>query len=134
MTSSKSGRVPPTTILGGRVLPVDLLHEASNRLGIASVLLAIGFFLSWTAAPAEAQPQGTFPVLDVAAMSAMAISMIVFYLSRKLRDDPPTLQNVGLAYEIVYCFAIAISEQWLPWPPDHLVRGISWVSLVLVTF
>jgi eukaryotic-like serine/threonine-protein kinase len=129
---ARRGRAPLALFETG--LPPDLIEDAANRLGVAAVLFAVGFFLSWTAAPPEAQPAGTFPMLDVAAVIAVSMSMALFWGSRRLKERPRLLHDVALGYEVACCLLVALSEQWLPWPPDHLVRGISWISLVLVSF
>jgi serine/threonine-protein kinase len=103
-------------------------------LALAAALFGIGFFLSWLAAPPEFQPKGTFPILDVSAVVSIAVSMLIFHLSRRWRSVPVLLLRVALAYELFCCFVVAISEQWLPWSDDAMVRGISWVCLILVAF
>jgi serine/threonine-protein kinase len=113
---------------------VRSFESGSDRLGAASILFASGYFLSWVVAPPESQPEGTFPILDACTIAAIAVSMLVFYLSRTLKDETRRLLHVALAYELVSCFFVAISEQWLPWPDGYLVRGVSWVCLLLLAF
>jgi serine/threonine-protein kinase len=106
-------------------------REAADRLGLASAILAIAFFASWIAAPPAAQPRGMFPMLDVAAATAIGGSLLMILLARVLQDRVRLLGDLYLGYIVLYCFTIALSEQWLPWPKDHVVRGVSWVCLVL---
>lgn len=120
------------TWFGG--LPPAILEQASNRLGVTSLIFAVGFFLVWTGSPAELQPEGTFPMIDVAIAIAVGLSFIVFALSRAYRRDPLLLHDYALAYEVILCFLIAIAEQWHPWPKGQIVRGVSWVCIVLMAF
>lgn len=114
-----------------RSLRGDPPPSAADRLALASAISAIAFFASWIAAPPAAQPRGTFPMLDVATAVAIGASLLMILLARMLQDRGRLLGDLYLGYVALYCFTIALSEQWLPWPKDHLVRGVSWVCLVL---
>ncbi len=108
--------------------------DGPRRLRTASLIFAAGFILAWFAAPPEARPHGIFPMFDVATIGAVAASACVFASARFLKSNPARLFDIGLIYEVIFCFAIAISEQWLPWDSSHMPRGISWVCLALVVF
>jgi eukaryotic-like serine/threonine-protein kinase len=123
-----------TTFWAAGPLPPDLVRDASRRLGIASSIFALSFVLAWFAAPPEARPAGSFPMLDVALATAVALSLAVFIASRLLEDDTALLTDVGLMYEVAFCFMVALAEQWNPWDLAQAPRGISWVCLALVVF
>ena len=42
--------------------------------------------------------------------------------------------DLGLIFEVVVAFAIALSENATAWPPDHPIRGISWNCLWISTY
>lgn len=107
------------------------LSETPSRLAVVAILFSVAFFLAWTAAPPA--PPGTFPILHVTTAVAVAVSLIVFHLTRRLDRRPSLLVDVALLYEVFACLVIALSEHWLPWR-DVPVRGVSWLTLVLVTF
>lgn len=114
-----------------RALRREPPRDAAERLGFVSAIFAVGFFASWIAAPPEAQPLGVFPMLDVSAAVAIGASLLMIVLARVLQDRVRLLADIYLAYSVLYCFTIALSEQWLPWPKDHVVRGVSWICLVV---
>jgi serine/threonine-protein kinase len=111
---------------------VEVLPETPNRLAIVAILFSVAFFLSWTAAPPA--PAGTFPILDLTTGLALAASIVIFWMTRRHRNRPPLLVQAATAYQIFACLTIALSEHWLPWSDDVPVRGISWLTLVLISF
>ncbi len=111
---------------------MEVLPETPNRLAIVAILFSVAFFLSWTAAPQA--PPGTFPILDLTTLLAIGASAAIFWMARRHRNRPPLLHDMAMLYEVFACLAIALSEAWLPWPDDVAVRGVSWVTLVLISF
>jgi serine/threonine-protein kinase len=70
----------------------------------------------------------------VTTLVAIVASAAIVRMTRKQRAKLELLQHAALIYEVFACFAIAISENWLPWPEGVPVRGVSWLTLVLITF
>jgi serine/threonine-protein kinase len=107
------------------------LPETPNRLALVAIVFSVAFFLAFAAAPPV--PAGAFPILHAATGAAIVASAVVFGLTRRHRDRPRLLIDVAIAYEVFACLVIGLAEHWQPWG-DAPIRGISWISLVLVTF
>ena len=134
---------------GGTPLPPDLLREASQRIGILSLLGAVlwflGTLLSHITLRAQSPPGDTrwlSPMLPADAIAAAAIagSLAVWWYTRR-RTNPKRSLDVGLAYMIGISFGLGIifhigmilySDQA---PHDRpVVPEISWIGAVILMF
>ena len=100
-----------------RPLPYDLLKEASNRLGIMSLvgamLWAVGtvlFHVAATALGLEMQLQTT----DAIAVAGAAVSLALFFYTRKSDRDPRFILDLGLVYLVITAFAVGVVLHWAP--------------------
>ncbi len=105
---------------------------ASTRLTIAATVYALVFLLAWVGAPAGWSPEGRLPILHITGAISVSVSLAVIYFARTQRRRPALLSEIGLAYQIICCLVIALTEHWLPWG-DGLIRGVSWICLVLIS-
>jgi serine/threonine-protein kinase len=118
-----------------RELPSDLLRLASKRLGIASLVWAglwgigllmnnvVGPILSPDAPLDDAWPWPGNPV----AVAVIAVSLGVFWFTRRKVANPQVALDVGLVYEVALAFAIGIVNQWTP-----NVQGLSWICVLIL--
>ncbi len=121
---------PGPSLAGASVsgLPLDLLQEASKRLGWAALIYAATFFLAYFGAhfffvgqegavPVE---QGLFSpertVQTIVAIASIALALAVFALSRFANLRPSTFLDIGLVFEVVGAFGIAMSTMWGVFP------------------
>jgi tRNA A-37 threonylcarbamoyl transferase component Bud32 len=116
-------------------LPSDLLRLSSNRLGIASLVWAglwalglvmnnvVGPILSPDAPLDDAWPWPGNPV----AFAVIAVSLGVFWYTRRRASNPRLALDLGLAYEVVLAFAIGLVNQWTP-----NASGLSWICVLVL--
>ena len=126
-------------------LPHDLLEQVRGRLRVLALLVIIGFaidpllfFGSWLVAgfgelppsPEYARQTG-FYVADIAVVAGSAV---LWWVARSRRVGSARLLQIGLAYEVVICFVIALRTYW----EYHRVTGhlpnLTWVPAVVILF
>ena len=121
-----------------RALPNDLLREASRRLGITALLVAV----LWTVATIadhlaiRMQTHGSPRWLELGpdeAFAAIGISasLALYAFSRRTDRDPAFVLDLGLVYLVVIGFTIGLMIHWHPVPSSWPVSPvISWVGAV----
>ena len=132
-----------------RSLPPDLLREASQRLGILSLLGAflwlLGTLLGHVSLRAQSPPGDTrwrsivLPVDAIAALS-IAASLAVYWYTRRHRDSKISL-DLGLAYMVASSLGIGllyhvgmIYSGGRPSAERVLAPEISWVGVEILLF
>src|SRR5215510_422971 len=112
------GSTPPALDSQGRprTLPPDLLREASQRLGILSLLGAVlwflGTLLGHISLRAQSPPGDTrwrsivLPIDAIAAVSILA-SLAVYWYTRRHRESKISL-DLGLAYMVASSLGIGL--------------------------
>ena len=142
------GPVPRTTSAkskaarGTRALPDDLLRDASRRLGILSLvaggLWLIGTILGHLAvrSMSHGDPQWLrVGVPEAIAAFSVAISLLLFFYTRRGERDPRTMLDLGLGYMVLTAVALGLMFHW-----DGMPRGmpiapqISWIGAVVLMF
>jgi eukaryotic-like serine/threonine-protein kinase len=125
-----------------RDLPDDLLREASRRLSIISLLVAVLWVIGLVAGHIAARaifpgsPQWLrFDVTDGIGVAAVIVSLALYFYARRSRRDPRTILNVGLAYMVSQAAALGLTFHWSP-PPFHspIFPEISWVGALVLMF
>src|SRR4051812_20232516 len=136
----------PSTLLrsGKRTagIPDDLLHEASLRLGIMSLLGAILWAVATIAghlANAATVSYGgkwaTFDFTDVIAIVMVILSLSLSAYSRKSKRDPAVILDIGLVYVVISSLALGILwHAGTPPPGYQFMTQISWVGALLLMF
>jgi serine/threonine-protein kinase len=126
-----------------RALPADILREASLRLGIFSLVVAVLWFLATTLghiAVRAMTPPGdprwlSFSVTDVVAIASITVSLGLFAYSRRSTRDPQFVLDLGLAYMVVMALAIGLEFHWDGAPKDWPVTPqLSWIGVMLLMF
>jgi serine/threonine-protein kinase len=126
-------------------LPHDLLEQVRGRLRVLALLVIIGFAidpllffgsmlvarLSDSAVPPEYARQTGFYLADIAVVAGSAL---LWWVARSPRVSSARLLTIGLAYEVVICFVIALRTYW----EFHRVMGalpnLTWVPAVVILF
>ncbi len=131
-----------TVRLRRRALPDDVLRQASRRLGALSL---VGAAL-WVIALVEyrlvlgpmmrggADWRALQPTDAIAAVS-VAISIGLFFYTRKGSRDPRLVMDLGLVYMVVTALGIGLTGHWEHVPPGtSTMPMISWVGAVVLMF
>jgi hypothetical protein len=121
-----------------RGLPPDLLREAGRRLELLSLFVAVAFVFALTINPIArmagwyALPRPRTHALVSIVM--IVVSLIVAWTARRGRLDPLRLIDLGLFYEIVVAFGIAIGDHLTPLTAERPLETISWLCVWIVLF
>jgi len=139
---------PTTSVVAGHTrpmtygLPPELLAGGLHRLGIISFSLAsllIALLVLYHAAK-EAGQAGFAATLvggfwgNLLAGVLIALSVTMGVLTRVRWLPPPTVLDLGMLYAVLCSVGIAMLENFVHWPQDDVVRGVSWVCLWIVLF
>ncbi len=122
---------------GAYGLPADLMDTAVQRLGFLGLVIAL-MAPSILAVEFLTQPErlanAGVPFVQIVAgvLSAAGAAVCILAWSRMLRTE--LMLDLGLMFEVLVAFAIALSENATAWPPDHPIRGISWNCLWITTY
>ncbi|MBI4503840.1 MAG: serine/threonine protein kinase [Gemmatimonadetes bacterium] len=126
---------PSGVVSGSTPLPQDLLVDATRRLGIACLVYGgvVGLYLVFinVIAPVlspdrpldDAFPWPGNPV----SVGIILCSLLLFGYTRRHSCDCQFALNLGLVYEVLLAFAIAVVNQWTP-----NTMGVSWVAVLIV--
>lgn len=135
-----SGSADPAarTYPGDRSLPPELIQQAARRLELAGLVLAAAYGASlvlnsvlstagWHRPP---RPE----IHNLIGLTMVAVSAAVVWLARSGRIDPLRLLDLGLVYEIVVAFAIALQDNLAPLSAEQPLNTISWLCVWIVMF
>jgi serine/threonine-protein kinase len=121
-----------------RGLPSDLLRDAARRLELAGFGLgaAYAFVLLLNAVTATAgwhlMPRpATHATVSIAMI---AISAAVAWTARASTLPPARLLDLGLLYEVVVAFGIAMGDNLAPLSSERPLETISWLCVWIVLF
>ena len=124
-------------------LPDDPLVEGTRRLRVLALLFAFAFFMT-NFFPALISQDWMRVFEDVSSWApgvvSIAVALVVFWLTTRSAFSPKTLMNIGVMFEIVGSFGIAMASYWgvyrgLEYQPEHLdISGISWVAVWMLLF
>ncbi len=138
-------RAPQRAAEGATSLAPDLLRQAAARLRILALLfgfafLVLDFVASLFSADWRAATYGSLMGWAPGAVSIAAAAAIV-WATTSPRVRPEVIPTLGLAFEIVGSFGIAVAQWWGLWEGvadlSYETRrsvGISWVAVWMVLF
>jgi serine/threonine-protein kinase len=109
-------------------LPPKLLGDAAKRLAWLSVFIAVLIVLVETFqqfAQPKLAPVLQDPVNRLLSLAAVLMGVGMFVLERHKLVTPSTLLGIGMVFEIVVAFSIAMVETSYPMDPDQPVMGLS---------
>jgi serine/threonine-protein kinase len=125
-------------------LPDDPLVEGTRRLRILALLFAFVFFMANFFPALVAQGWAGSVFADISGWApgvvSIAVALVVVWLTTRPAISPRTLMNVGVVFEIVGSFGIAMAQYWgvyrgLEYHTDHLeIIGLSWVAAWMLLF
>jgi serine/threonine protein kinase len=119
-------------------MPVELLRQASRRLGLASFGIALASAASIILTNLI-EAVGWFgfqhlAIKNVVLGALVAASATVAWMARIGRLTPRNLLWVSLSYEVVVALAISLSDHLEPMHPDPPLAAVSWVCVWIVSF
>ncbi|MGE5833957.1 MAG: serine/threonine-protein kinase [Acidobacteriota bacterium] len=125
-TMAATDAAPPA--IGAFRLPPKLLRDAAYRLALVSIYMAglivlVQFFQQF-AQPRLASVLSD-PINRLVSLASVLTGVGIFLLERYKLVTPSTLLALGLFFEILVAFAIAMVETSWPLNPDQPVLGLS---------
>lgn len=121
-------------------LPPDLIAQSARRLRILALVYAGVFFMAGIF-PALVFPQVraeflSSPVAWAPATIGIAVALLVAFFTRTRFVPIGSVTTIGLAFEVVGSFGIAMAEFLDPTALDFNARwvGLSWVSVWVLLF
>jgi eukaryotic-like serine/threonine-protein kinase len=120
-------------------LPGDLLRQTCKRIGIVALVFALmwflGFFVNLIVVriiPGDMPRVPHWPVPGAVILGiGLAMSLTMMLIAGKLHDRPSFLLNVGLVFEVLTAFLLALLTQW---QPQLVPLRISWVSVIILVY
>ena len=133
-----SGESWPGALLAARSMPPDLLREARRGLELLSLGVGAGFAFAlainpilrlagWSALP---RPR-THAVVSVVMI---VVSLTVAWTARRGLLTPARLLDLGLVYEVIVAFGIAIGDNLTPLTAERPLETISWICVLIAMF
>lgn len=124
-----------------RELPNDILQQASRRLSITALLMALLYAVGWTLGRAAMRevfeggaPSGLFAA-DAIVILSIALSVALSLYVQRAHCDPQSILNLGHVYLVGTAFVIATLMHWMPVPPHWPVTPmISWIGPIILIF
>jgi len=137
----RSTQSTPSDATGGSAsLPGDLLEQSCKRVGVASLIFAVlwtvplvmnNLVLRWVAGLSQMHLGTAWPWPgNLFAGTGVIVSLAMFVMAGALYGRPSLLLDLGLVFEVVTAFLVAVV---LYWEPQH-VGGLSWVVVVILVY
>jgi serine/threonine protein kinase len=131
-----------TTTAGNRALPDDLLREASQRLGIISLLGAVLWIVATVLdhIAVSLLSHGAHGFLhrqptDAIAAVSIVVSLGFFFYSRSTEQSPQVVLDLGLVYMVFTALALGLLLHCEPVPSNWPINPmISWIGVVTLMF
>jgi eukaryotic-like serine/threonine-protein kinase len=141
LIETEIGSPPPDrTPVSQQGLPEDLLREAAHRLGLVCLVLAGLWAANFVVVHFVDAPTGTHvaevaqhdlwrTVFDIVGGAAFAVSLGLFWYTRRSRRSSRFLLDLALGYEVFIAFTIGVLDYALN-PPN----GVSWIAIIILLF
>lgn len=115
-------------------IPPWLLRRAKERLRFTTLLMILTFVIAFAFMNITPPPSGDLFVANIIAGVVIAFSVVVFLIARSDRLPLPRVLDLGLVYLVVAGFGVALAETYAVYDPYSVVRGVSWLCLLIVLF
>lgn len=118
-------------------LPADILQESSRRLGGVCLIYAFSFTLAYfVSGITEWIDVGTLPehlrsFKSYVAIAAIGLAMLLCVLTRVRSIKPTVLLNLGLIFEVIGAFGIAMTSLYGAFPvwSEELLESVGYVGI-----
>jgi len=135
----------PTDSSISLALPPDLLEQVRKRIRILALLLLAAFGIELVVAVGTAisllLADGSLPpglikreAAHVANVIAVAASLVLWWATGSRRVSPSRLLTLGLGYEVLVCFIIAIATLWGYYREIGILPNLTWVPVIVILF
>ena len=135
----------PTDSSISLALPPDLLEQVRKRVRILALLLLAAFASELVLAVGTAisllLTDGSLPAglieretAHVANVFGVAASLVLWWAAGSRRVSPSRLLTLGLGYEVLVCFNIAIATLWGHYREIGFLPNLTWVPVVVILF
>jgi len=136
----------PTDSSISSALPPDLMEQVRRRVRILALLLlaafgsdlvfavgsAISLLRTGGSLSAALVEDGTLSYL--ANVVAVAASLVLWWAAGNRRVSPSRLLTLGLGYEVLVCFLIAIGTFWGHYRELGFLPNLTWVPVAVILF
>ncbi|MGH9786830.1 MAG: hypothetical protein ACRD88_21890, partial [Terriglobia bacterium] len=126
------------TISGYGMLPADFVEKAIGRLGWLALFYAIAHpifrLVEFPGTLREALSPSQFPLVDIALVGAILSGGVICALAWSRKAPAALMLDIGLLFEVVGAFWIALVEHGMPTMVDVPFRGISSVAAWITFF
>src|SRR5512143_589912 len=129
MPADLIGPVLPTSRVGEvvahtpRALPNDILRQASRRLGVFSLIVAVLWILGTVLGHIAGRmitPRNPhwlrIDSTDVIAIASVVVSVALFAYTRRSTRRPQFVLDLGLGYMVLMALALGLMFHWGPVP------------------
>jgi serine/threonine-protein kinase len=135
----------PTDSSISLALPPDLVEQVRKRIRILALLLLAAFasdlvFAVGTAISLLLNDGSVLAVLVergallIGNVIGVAASLVLWWAAGSRRVSPSRLLTLGLVYEILVCFIIAIATLWGHYLETGFLPNLTWVPVVVILF
>jgi serine/threonine-protein kinase len=125
-------------------MPQDLVEQVRGRVRLLALFIIIGtaidplfYFTNWVVAALSGRPQFEFHQrfgFQMVYLATIAVSMGLRWAARSPRVSTNRLLWLGLAYEVVICFMIALTTYWEEFAVSGTLPSLTWVAGVVILF
>jgi serine/threonine-protein kinase len=125
---------------GPLTMPPELLAEASRRLGWAGLIYGMTYALAYFGPQLIVSladfDHGLTHAQDIFALCALLTGVGVFVLARRSVLSPQRLLDLGLGFDVVGAYLIALTEYWVGFGDFRFDRylGIPWECAWIIIF
>jgi len=141
-------RPGPESRGGGKssaALPPDLLEQVRGRVRLLTVLILaafafdlIVFSVNWIVETAHGKPPSP-PLLAAVPfqwlnLTIVLASLALWWFAGRRALPASRLVSLGLVYEVIVCFSIAISSIWQHYLGTHMIPNLTWVPAIVIFF
>jgi eukaryotic-like serine/threonine-protein kinase len=119
-------------------LPPDVMRQVCRRVAILALAVggiwAVVLILSDVVAPLVGHHHNSatmgwpYPG-NIIATTGLLASLATWYLTRRLRDRPSLLVNVGLVFQVVTAALVAVQANWIPAIGE---ARVSWLCIIIL--
>jgi serine/threonine-protein kinase len=117
-------------------MPRELALVAAERVGLVGLLYSAAY-LAFELVFSLSRGSEVTPLLNYFRRNAVVgilMGLAVWWLSRRWRDTPGRVVQVGLVFEVVASLHISMAETTIPFQQSLLVRGHSSVAFFISVF